>query len=120
MEDLAVAVDHLRREGSSSTIGLWGRSMGAVTALLYACRDPSVACVVADSPFSRLTDLMGELVESQRLRIPRPLVKAALGFMRRSVRRRAGFLIDDVAPLDKVGASFVPALFGARILGAEG
>ncbi|CAI7900377.1 unnamed protein product [Closterium sp. NIES-53] len=31
MEDLSTVVDHLRAEGSVSLIGLWGRSMGAVT-----------------------------------------------------------------------------------------
>ena len=35
--------------------------MGAVTALLYSQRDPSVAGMVLDSPFSRLTALMLEL-----------------------------------------------------------
>lgn len=35
--------------GSTSTIGLWGRSMGAVTALLYSQRDPSVAGMVSAS-----------------------------------------------------------------------
>ena len=34
------------RAGSTSTIGLWGRSMGAVTALLFSQRDPSVAGMV--------------------------------------------------------------------------
>jgi dienelactone hydrolase len=46
VDDLAVAVRHLRGTGAVSTIGLWGRSMGAVTALLYAQRDPSIAGVV--------------------------------------------------------------------------
>lgn len=32
--------------------------------------------------------------------------------MRRSVRRRAGFNIDAVSPLDAVPGSFVPTLFG--------
>lgn len=32
--------------GSTSTIGLWGRSMGAVTALLYSQRDPGIAGMV--------------------------------------------------------------------------
>jgi hypothetical protein len=41
--------------------------MGAVTALLYSERDPSVAGIVLDSPFSRLTDLMRELVEEQKI-----------------------------------------------------
>ena len=34
--------------------------------------------------------------------------------MRRSVRKRAGFDLDEVAPLDVVGNCFVPALFGAQ------
>ena len=46
VEDLQVAVDHIRQEGLTSTVGLWGRSMGAVTALLYSQRDPSIAGVV--------------------------------------------------------------------------
>ena len=45
-DDLALAIQHLRSLGTVSTIGLWGRSMGAVTALLYSQRDPSIAGVV--------------------------------------------------------------------------
>ena len=90
--------------------------MGAVTALLYSHRDPSIAGVVADSPFSRLVDLMLELgTDSQQqggLSVPRPLVKMALTMMRRSVRRRAAFSIDDVSPLDVVPECFVPVLLG--------
>ena len=36
-----------------SKVALWGRSMGAATAVLYAQRDPSVAALVLDSAFSR-------------------------------------------------------------------
>ena len=46
VDDVAAAVVHLRSSGLTTTIGLWGRSMGAVTALLYAHRDPSIAGVV--------------------------------------------------------------------------
>ena len=44
--DLAAAVAHLRAAQPHAAIGLWGRSMGAVTALLYSQRDPSIAGVV--------------------------------------------------------------------------
>jgi len=37
-EDLNVVVEHLRASGTTSTVGLWGRSMGAVTALLHGDR----------------------------------------------------------------------------------
>ena len=48
----------------------------------------------------------------QKLPIPRPFMRVALSMMRRSVRKRAHFSIDDVAPLDYVGETFVPVLFG--------
>ena len=47
VDDLEVAVAHLRENYPHSTIGLWGRSMGAVTALIYSSRDPSIAGVVS-------------------------------------------------------------------------
>lgn len=53
-DDLALIVEYLRKNRKVSTIGLWGRSMGAVTALLHGDRDPSIAAMVLDSPFSNL------------------------------------------------------------------
>jgi pimeloyl-ACP methyl ester carboxylesterase len=50
-EDLSIIIEYLRKERRVSTIGLWGRSMGSVTALLYGDRDPSIAGMVLDSPF---------------------------------------------------------------------
>lgn len=41
-QDLAAVVDHLLLTKTVSRIGFWGRSMGAVTAIMYGSRDPSV------------------------------------------------------------------------------
>ena len=65
-----------------------------------------------DSPFARLTELMVELVDEQKVPIPKAFMRVALGMMRRSVRKRAGFNIDDVAPLNRVSQCYIPALFG--------
>ena len=46
VDDLEAVVAHLRGAFPESTIGRWGRSMGAVTALMYSQRDPSIAGVV--------------------------------------------------------------------------
>eukprot|EP00798_Chlamydomonas_sp_ICE-L_P031326 gene31326-6473_t len=51
---------------------------------------------VLTAAFSRLTDLMFEIIEVQELPIPKPLLKVALVAMKRSVRKRAGFEIDKV------------------------
>lgn len=71
-----------------------------------------------DSPFARLTELMVELVDEQKVPIPKAFMRVALGMMRRSVRKRAGFNIDDVAPLNRVSQCHIPALFGKPSMAA--
>lgn len=84
-DDLVSVVEYLRDTGSVSRIGLWGRrfaivhfccnlflfslfffstSMGAATAIMYGATDPSIACMVLDSPFSSLTKIAKELTEN--------------------------------------------------------
>ena len=78
-DDVALIVEHLRNSRNVSTIGLWGRSMGAVTALLHGDRDPSIAGMVLDSPFSNLRTLCDELAGSHG--VPAFLVGAAMSFV---------------------------------------
>jgi hypothetical protein len=111
-EDLEVVVSHLRSKNMASTLGLWGRSMGAVTALMYTARDPSVAGVVADSPFSNLPDLLLEIVQDQKLPIPKFLLRFVLFLMKRSVKSRANFDLDKVSPVQVMRTAFIPAVFG--------
>ena len=47
-DDVQTVIDYLRRENNAhptSTIALWGRSMGAVSAVFQAARDPGIAGV---------------------------------------------------------------------------
>jgi fermentation-respiration switch protein FrsA (DUF1100 family) len=70
-DDLKTVVSYLRNSNQVSRIGLWGRSMGAVTSLLYGAEDPSIAGMVLDSAFSNLFDLMMELVDVYKIRLPK-------------------------------------------------
>ena len=45
-DDLGSVVEHLRASGDVGAIALWGRSMGAATALLHGDRDPGIAAMV--------------------------------------------------------------------------
>jgi hypothetical protein len=112
-EDVETVVGHLRGCGRVSTLGLWGRSMGAVTALMFADRDPTLACLVLDSPFASLKQLARELVDSAQLAVPRFAVGVALKMVRSSVKHRAGFDINKLNPIKNAGNCFIPALFGA-------
>ena len=112
-QDLKCVVEYLRASGRVSTIGLWGRSMGAVTAIMYVQMDPSIACLILDSPFSSLKNLARDLVDSQQLRVPRFALSIGLRIIRSSIKSRAGFDINALEPIEIVPTCFVPALFGA-------
>jgi pimeloyl-ACP methyl ester carboxylesterase len=121
----AEAVLHELRSGgrSNGRVALWGRSMGAATALIGAyiklsrrvrrlhaigatpilfcaqammCAarlDPLVCCVLADSSFASLPMLVHDLLDEK---VGAVLVDAAMGVVSRSVAYRAGFKISDV------------------------
>ncbi|XAR54613.1 hypothetical protein NMG60_11029831 [Bertholletia excelsa] len=111
-EDLRCVVDYLRADGNVSLIGLWGRSMGAVTSLMYAAEDPSIAGMVLDSPFSDLIDLMMELVDTYKVRLPKFTVKFAIHYMRRVILKKAKFDIMELNTIKVAKSCFVPALLG--------
>ncbi|MBA0565723.1 hypothetical protein Golob_010586 [Gossypium lobatum] len=111
-DDLKIVVSYLRSERQISRIGLWGRSMGAVTSLLYGAEDPSIAGMVLDSAFSNLFDLMMELVDVYKIRLPKFTVKMAVQYMRRVIQKKAKFDIMNLNCLKVAPKTFIPALFG--------
>jgi len=115
-EDLMCVVAHLRATDVVSTIALWGRSMGAVTALMHGDRDPSIAAMVLDSPFSDLSALCEQMVDKARdqgINVPGFVSSVAIRMIRGSVRRQADFDIKDVSPISHVPHCYIPALFVA-------
>ena len=92
-------VEYLRKSGKVSTIGLWGRSMGAATAIMHADRDPSIAGIVLDSPFSSLKTLAEELC-SMYAKLPKLIVSGALSLIKKTIQQKAGFDIGNLAPIN--------------------
>ena len=115
-EDLSCIVAHLRATNVVSTIALWGRSMGAATALMFGDRDPSIACMILDSPFADLTQLCEELVDKGReqgIVVPGFVVGMAIRMLQGSVKKQAGFNLKQISPISHVDKCFIPALFVA-------
>jgi cephalosporin-C deacetylase-like acetyl esterase len=110
-EDVKTVVTFLRSTGRVSTIGLWGRSMGAATALLHSDRDPSIAGLVLDSPFSNLPKLTEELFQQHAEGVPGFVYSMLNFFVKKSIKSRAFFDIEDLNPLGHVDQAFIPALF---------
>ncbi|RHN72738.1 putative serine aminopeptidase, S33, alpha/Beta hydrolase [Medicago truncatula] len=111
-DDLKMVVSYLRSNKQVSRIGLWGRSMGAVTSLLYGAEDPSIAGLVLDSAFSNLYDLMMELVDVYKIRLPKFTLKMVVQYMRRVIEKKAKFDIMDLNCLQAAPKTFIPVLFG--------
>jgi len=111
--DLDTVVSFLRVQGRTSHIAVWGRSMGAVTAALFARTNLSIAGVVLDSPFARLPELIRDIVArdlAADVTVPGLLVSAAILALRTSIRRRTGVDINAIDALAAAPGCYQPAL----------
>lgn len=86
--------------------------MGAVTAIMYGDRDPSIAGMVLDSPFSSLKTLVEELVKD-KVNLPNFVINQALKLVKSTVQKKAHFKLDDIEPIKFAERCFIPALFVA-------
>eukprot|EP01017_Pseudomicrothorax_dubius_P045985 TRINITY_DN8039_c0_g2_i5.p1 TRINITY_DN8039_c0_g2~~TRINITY_DN8039_c0_g2_i5.p1 ORF type:complete len:346 (-),score=93.70 TRINITY_DN8039_c0_g2_i5:35-1072(-) len=109
-DDLECVIDYIRAKGWGSTMGIWGRSMGAATALLHAPRDPCLAGMVVDSAFANLRQLAEELAK-KHANLPGFVFSGAISVLKKSIQSRANFNIEALSPIDHVKEGFVPAMF---------
>ena len=91
---------------------MWGRSMGAVTSLLHRDRDPSIGGMVLDSPFTNLRTLSEELAR-MHTKIPKWVGSVAMSFLKKTIKKKAGFDLQNLSPIDHVDRCFIPAYFTA-------
>lgn len=111
-KDLMVVLEHLRSMGNVTSIGLWGRSMGAVTSILRAAEDHQLGACVLDSPFADLRTLAEEIVANTGFKIPSFIIDMSLELVRREVRARAEFDPHELMPIKCAPKAKCPALFG--------
>eukprot|EP01102_Stenamoeba_stenopodia_P021298 TRINITY_DN8550_c0_g1_i1.p1 TRINITY_DN8550_c0_g1~~TRINITY_DN8550_c0_g1_i1.p1 ORF type:complete len:556 (-),score=118.22 TRINITY_DN8550_c0_g1_i1:67-1734(-) len=115
-EDTHCVIKHLKENFPKlGKIGLWGRSMGASTAILYAGQHGEcVDMLILDSPFSNLYQVASELIE-HKAHIPKFLApnvaKISLQLLREKIIKKAEFDIKRVSPIDVVRNCKMPALF---------
>jgi len=113
-EDLQLVISYLRRSRAVSTIALWGRSMGAATALLHGHRDPSIAAMILDSPFSSLLQLAHEVIDRAKIRRkPQFMVNSAIKMVRSTILKKTGLDIARLRPIENVSSCHIPAIFVA-------
>ena len=98
-KDLKVVIDFIEKEiPGTGKIGLWGRSMGAATTMIYAHRDNRVKAICMDSPFADFPELARELT-LKHVKLPGFLITIALSFVRTTIINKNGLDIDKLKPI---------------------
>jgi pimeloyl-ACP methyl ester carboxylesterase len=111
-EDTEFLLDCLVKQFRFGPFVLWGRSMGAATALLVT--HPRLVGRVADSSYTSIRDMCWAI--AAQMHLPNCFVKAALWYLKKRVAKTANFNIKAVAPIAvEHGADEVPAVFGHAI-----
>jgi len=110
-DDVECVINYLKKTNKVSAIGLWGRSMGAVTALIYSSRDKkNLSAIVLDSAFYSLKKLIEELIE-ENIKIPNFIVNSMVETLKNTILEKANFDINDIEPYLFAQKCSVPAFF---------
>ena len=114
-EDLKLIVSLIIDSGLSDSIFLWGRSMGAVTALLYTIknRTNNIKGLILDSPYSNLRNLAIELAQNS-IKLPKFMISPIIDNIDKVIKKKANFglpQMDLIALLKKTGPLNIPAYF---------
>ena len=109
-DDVECVIDYLKKSGKVSKIGLWGRSMGAVTALCCASENKDVEAIVCDSPFGDLKELIFELSNS-RIPLPNFLLEFLFNKVKETIIEKVGFNIENFRPKSHSEKCSCPILF---------
>ena len=109
-DDLNIMIDFIEKLPGVGLIGLWGRSMGAATIMLYTHTDNRIKAICVDSPFADFSVLTQSLVYNY-MKIPGFIVKGALMFIRKTILNKNNFDIDQLKPILYSHLTYVPAFF---------
>ena len=97
--DVVAAVDELERR-ALGPVGVFGTSMGAVTAILAAAEDERIVAVLADSPYARLRHAVA--VAGRSMGYPGPIVPFMAYLGCRTTAHRLGYPMTAFDPVEAV------------------
>ena len=108
--DVKIIIDFIENLPGVGKIGIWGRSMGAVTTLLYSYKDYRISAICLDSPFENFKKLAKELTIKQ-INLPGFVIDGILKIVRNTIKGKNGLDINKLNPIEVAPKSFQPALF---------
>ena len=113
--DVQTVLNYLKKSNKVSTIGLWGRSMGAVTALLSSKENNwnnVINCIVLDSCFSSLNKLVNEYVNKVVPFLPNFFIEIIKKYVSDIIEKKVNLRIEKIEPIkDAELCNNIPVLF---------
>jgi pimeloyl-ACP methyl ester carboxylesterase len=109
-DEVKVIVEFVEKLPGVSKIGVWGRSMGAATALLYSHSDSRIEACCYDSAFCEFTKLAKELCR-RHVKIPNFVLDTALAIVRKTIQKKNNLDIYKLQPLLYAPKNTTPGFF---------
>ena len=110
--DLGNVIDFLEKIPGVGKIGIWGRSMGAATGMIYTHKDKRIRAVCLDSPFADFERLAKELVKKHlSFNLPGFIIGGILSIVRGTILNKNGLDIDKLKPIEVAGKTTTPIIF---------
>lgn len=109
-DDVKIVIDFIEKIPGVGKIGLWGRSMGAATSLMFSHSDDRISCICLDSPFSEFTKLAKELCKRQ-VNLPLFLVETALSIINSTIKSKNNVDINKIHPIVYAPKTTIPCFF---------
>ena len=103
-------VDFVEKYPGVGEIGLWGRSMGAATTLIYSSMDERIKAMVVDSPFSDFRRVAKEMC-LQQVTVPGFLIEGAISIIGKSVYKKNKMKINEIKAIEAVKNCYIPVIF---------
>ena len=110
VNDLNIIINYIEKYPGIGNIGLWGRSMGAATTLMYAANDKRIKCICVDSPFADFKRLAKEMCLNV-VKLPNLLIDGALSIISKTCKNKNNTDIYKIKPIDCVKECYVPVMF---------
>ena len=108
--DVGIIINFIEKIQGVGRIGIWGRSMGAATTMIYAHRDMRVKAICLDSPFADFFRLAKELILKQ-ITLPGFLITGMLKIIGNTIYGKNGLDIEKLKPINVANKTFQPAIF---------
>ena len=109
-KDIKIIIDFIEKLPGVGKIGLWGRSMGAATTLLYTYSDSRISAICVDSSFSDLNYLVKDMCY-QFAKVPGFIVNSGLHFIKKTIKGKNDTDLDNIKPINFCHLSNVPTFF---------